>query len=247
MIVSGVCCGIVAACLISIYVGKGSILVPYAYDKGVGRVYENPDFDSFAVCSQWPFPCGEQDSMIIDGWLVDNPALVINVGHHQQKYGSGNSTSNNQTLKVILTNTNQKWDNDEWVHGQITQYFSSPLNSNVEPGGFVWGPGFFAPYRSPQIFDEYLDMDGLDALIEPITNSNLTTARLSGTTIDNPSFGVAAGQKVDILLLNLNEDITTLVIGKDTVEEYTQPLADMTKHIASNQELVERVRNFIEN
>merc|ERR1712113_1149121 len=156
--------------------GAGSILISYAYDESVNRVYENPDFDSFAVCSQWPFPCDEQDSMIIDGWLVDNPALVINVGHHQQKYGLSNS---NTTLKVILTNTNKQW-NDEagWVHAQIMQYFSTPLNKDVEPGGFVWGPGFYTAYRSPQIFQEYLDTEGIDALVEPIANSNLTTARL---------------------------------------------------------------------
>jgi hypothetical protein len=107
--------------------------------------------------------------------------------------------------------------------------------------------GYFAPYRSPQIFQEYLSKSGIDSLIEPIKDSNMTTARLNGTTIDNPSFGVYAGQQVEILLLNLNEDITTLVVGKDNVQKYTQPLADMTKHIASNQELVERVRNFAEN
>jgi len=248
MIVSGVCCGIIVACLTGVYVGVGSILIPTAYDNGVESVYENPDFDAFAVCSQWPFPCGEQDSMIIDGWLVDNPALVINIGHHQQKYGFGstNSTSNNHTLKVIITNTNQKWDDDDWVHAQIMQYFSTYFNKDVPPGGFVWGPGFYAPYRSPQIFQEYMGTDDIDALIEPIEGSNMTTARLNGITIDNPSFAVYAGQKVEILLLNLNEDITTLVVGKDNVQKYTQPLADMTRHIASNQELVVRVRNFVE-
>jgi hypothetical protein len=150
-------------------------------------------------------------------------------------------------LKVIITNTNQKWDGDDWVHAQIMQYFSTYFNQNIPPGGFIWGPGYFAPYRSPQIFQEYLSKSGIDSLIEPIEDSNMTTTRLNGTTIDNPSFGVYAGQQVEILLLNLNEDITTLVVGKDNVRKYTQPLADMTKHIASNQELVERVRNFVEN
>jgi hypothetical protein len=79
MIVSGVCCGIVVACLTGVFVGAGSIVIPNIYDGGVERVYENSDFDAFAVCSQWPFPCGEQDSMIIDGWLIDNPALVIHI------------------------------------------------------------------------------------------------------------------------------------------------------------------------
>ena len=251
MIVFGVCCGIVVACLTGVFVGAGSIVIPNIYDNGVERVYNNSDFDAFAVCSQWPFPCGEQDSMIIDGWLIDNPALVINIGHHQQKYDfdttTSNSSNNKYTLKVIITNTNQKWDGDEWDHAQILQYFSTYFNQNIPPGGFLWGPGYFAPYRSPQIFQEYVSTSDIDALIEPIFDSNMTTARLNGTTIDNPSFGVYAGQQVEILLLNLNEDITTLVVGKDNFEKYTQPLADMTRHIASNQELVERVRNFVEN
>ena len=113
--------------------------------------------------------------------------------------------------------------------------------------GFLWGPAYFAPYRSPQFFHENVSTSNIDALIEPIFDSNMTTALLNGTTIDNPSFGVYAGQQVEILLLNLNEDITTLVVGKDNVKKYTQPLADITRHIASNQELVERVRNFNEN
>jgi hypothetical protein len=142
MIVCGVCCGIIVACLTGVFVGAGSILIPNIYDNGVERVYKNPDFDAFAVCSQWPFPCGEQDSMIIDGWLVDNPSLVINIGHHQQKYGfdSSSGSSSNNTLKVIVTNTNQKWDDDDWVHAQIMQYFSTYFNQNILPGEFLWGP-----------------------------------------------------------------------------------------------------------
>ena len=56
--------------------------------------------------------------------------------------------------------------------------------------GFLWGPGYFAPYQSPQIFQEYVSSSDIDALIEPIFDSNMTTARLNGTTIDSPSFGV---------------------------------------------------------
>jgi len=248
IIASGISCGIIAACIMGVYVGAGSILIPTAYDIGVERVYENPDFDAFAVCSQWPLSCDEQDSMIIDGWLVDNPAVVVNIAHHQKKHAFNNITTNdpnNDTLKMIITNTNQKWEGDEWVHAQYLQYFSTDLNTGIPPGGFIWGPSYYAPYRSPQVFEEYLSFDDLDALIESIEDSNMTTARLSGTTIDNPPFHIRAGQKVEILLLNLNEDITTLVVGKDNIEKYTQPLADMARHIASNQELVDRVRNFV--
>ena len=121
-----------------------------------------------------------------------------------------------------------------------------PVKKGISPGAHLWGPAYYSPYRSPQIFEEFVSFDDLDALVEPIEDSNMTTIRLSGTTINNPSFHVRAGQRVEILLLNLNEDITTLVVGKNNVEKYTQPLADMASHIASNQELVDRVRNFVE-
>ena len=73
----------------------------------------------------------------------------------------------------------------------------------------------------------------------------MTTAFLEGTTMDNPSFGVVAGQKVEMLLLNLNVDITTFVIGREAIEKYTQPLAEMTSHIASNEVLLQRVIDFV--
>lgn len=131
IIALGVSFGIIAACLTGFFVGVGSILIPIAYNNGVERVYINPDFDAFAVCSQWPLSCGTQDSMIIDGWLVDNPAVVVNIAHHQKKHAFGNTTNsgpNNDTLKMIITNTNQKWEGDEWVHAQYAQYFSTDLN-----------------------------------------------------------------------------------------------------------------------
>jgi len=233
----GACIGIIAGTCAGIFIGFGSILVPDVYDKSVKTVYENPNFDAFAVCSQWPNSCGPKDAMLIDGWLVDNPAVVSNVGHYQQYM------SNNETLKIIITDTDQKWNT--WARAQFLQYFSTYFNSDVAPGDFLWGPDYYAPYRSPQIFEEYLDNDGIDALIEPISNSNMTTAILSGITIDNPAFNVTAGTSVEILLLNLNEDITTLVIGKKNIEKYTQPLADMAKHVASSEVLVQRVRDFV--
>ena len=48
--------------------------------------------------------------------------------------------------------------------------------------GFLWGPGYFSLYLSPQIFQEYVSKSNIDALIKPIFDSNMTTARLNGTT-----------------------------------------------------------------
>ena len=82
-------------------------------------------------------------------------------------------------------------------------------------------------------------------MLKPIPGSNMTAAILKGTTLDNPSVGVTAGQPVEILLLNLNEDITTFIVGKSVVAELTQPLADMTTHVATNEILLRRVLEFV--
>ena len=239
----GICCGTFSfigfGFLTFLLYGLGSIFIPTAFGNAVDRVYQNPNFDNFAVCSQWPNPCGERDGFFVDGWFIDNPALVVNVGHVQQK----GLASPDIPLKVILTNTNDSWDTS-FHYTQFLLYFSTHFNQGVPPGGFLWAPGNYAPYRSPQIFEEYLDEAGLEALWESIPDSNMTTALLRGTTLDNPSFGVTKGQPVEILLLNLNEPITTFVVGAQIVRDLTQPLANMTAHIASSQVLVQRVRDF---
>ena len=175
---------------------------------------------------------------MFDGWFADNPALAINIGKSQERVGT------EETLKVLLTNCNEVWDT-EWTRAQYLAYFSTYFNKDVAPGDFNWGPGWFVPSRSQQIFSEYLDPAGLDALLEPIPNSNMTTALLEGTTVDNPAYGVVAGQRVEMLLLNLNGNITTFVVGSSQVSELTQPLADMASHVAGNEELLRRVVDFV--
>lgn len=239
-IATGVFCGIGFGLLTAIVYGTGSILVPKAYDIGVDRIYQNPNFDNFAVCSQWPNSCGEQDGFLLDGWFVDNPALAINIAHHQRR----DKVPTDKPLKAILTNNNEEW-NTTFNRAQILQYFATYFNKDVPPAEFLWAPGYWAPYRSPQIFSEYIDEAGLDSLLESIPGSNMTTAILKGTTVNNPSFGVVAGQTVEVLLLNLNENITTDVLGKQLIEKFTIPLAKMTSHIASNQVLLQRVSDFV--
>ena len=101
-------------------------------------------------------------------------------------------------------------------------------------------------YQSPQIFSEFMDSSSLNDLIEPIPGSNMTTAILKGTSIDNPIFGIRAGQQVEILLVILNEPITTYIVTPDLVQLYTDPLASMTKNIADNEELASRIKAFVE-
>lgn len=231
--------------------GIGSNFVPKQYDKSVNKMYQTPSFDNFAVCSQWPNVCDETDGYLVDGWFIDNPALVINVAHYQRRNNHNNnnsssskSTTAGSTLKVIITNTNDAW-NTTFNRAQILHYYSTYFNQNVQPGEFLLTPGFWTPYRSPQIFAEYMDEATLDDTLSPIPNSNMTTSYLVGTTINNPAFAILPGLVVEILLLNLNENIPTTLVGSQAIKKYTEPLVNMTSHIASNEVLLQRVRDFV--
>ena len=61
-----------------------------------------------------------------------------------------------KVLKVIITNTNEAW-NTTYNYAQYLQYYSTYFNGGVAPGDFLWAPGYYVPFRSPQIFQEYLD------------------------------------------------------------------------------------------
>lgn len=221
---------------------NGTFVELALYDKAIARMYDQPILDNFAVCSQWPNSCGDRDGYFIDGGFTDGPSLVINVAQYQARNNYGDM---NETLKVILTNTNQAWGTD-YQYTQILQFFEAPLNQDVEPGGFNWPPGWSLPCQSQQIFEEFMDESTLDSLIKPIPGSNMTTAILKGTTIDSPIFNIKAGQTVEILLINLNDPITTYVITPDLIDMYTKPLADMTVSIAENEELANRIKLFVE-
>ena len=221
---------------------NGTFVERALYDKVIARMYKQPLLDNFAVCNQWPNSCGERDGYFIDGGFTDGPSLVINVAQYQAWY---NDRDMNETLKVILTNTNEAWGTD-YQYTQILQYFDSPLNEDVEPGGFNWPPGWSLPCQSQQIFEEFMNESTLDSLIEPIPGSNMTTAILKGTTIDSPIFNIKAGLAVEILLINLNDPITTYVITPDLIDMYTKPLANMTVSIAENEELASRIKLFVE-
>lgn len=116
---------------------------------------------------------------------------MINVAQYQAWYNYGDM---NETLKVILTNTNEAWGTD-YQYTQILQFFDSPLNEDVAPGGFNWPPGWSLPCQSQQIFEDFMDESTLDSLIEPIPGSNMTTAIFKGTTIDSPIFNINASNR----------------------------------------------------
>ena len=125
--------GLVFGLITGFVYGIGSGVVPNVYDEAVDGIYSNSNFDNFAVCSQWPQSCSTQDGFLIDGWFIDNPAVVINVAHHQRR----GKVPEGKPMKVIITNTNQEWDTT-YNRAQILQYFSTYFNTQLTPGGFLW-------------------------------------------------------------------------------------------------------------
>lgn len=143
---------------------------------------------------------------------------------------------------MVVTNTNQ--DMEGATIPQFLQYFSTDFNQDILPGDYVWMPSSQNPRRSPQFLGDALTKDDFLAAMQPIAGSNMSTAIFKGTTLDNPAFGIAAGQRFEVLLLNLNEPITTSIVGPTVINETMVPLAEMARQIAANQELLRRVQDF---
>lgn len=221
----------------------GDPLAVRLFDKAADRLYKSPLLDKFAVCSQWPNPCTSQDGLFIDGGLVDNAAIPINIA----QYHNSERADLERVLKIVVTNNNDQdynaWGSDRMTT-QILQYFDSSINEGIAPGDFVWYEALPLPFRSPQIFQESMDFETLDSLMQPIEGTTFTTAQINVTTVDNPAFGIKAGQEVQLLWINLNSPVTTFIVGKTIIEETTEPVGQMVYDIASNEELTRQVKDF---
>ena len=156
----------------------------------------------------------------------------------------------NKTMKVIQTLSKSVLD----TNAKFLSYFSTTFNRGIAPGDSIWAPGIDskglsaenAPWRSPQIFREYLDDESLLSAVQEIPGINVTTARYSATTLENRAFGVKAGQKVEILLLQINSNIPTFLVLKSEILLQKQNVADLASGIASSDVLVSRILDFLD-
>lgn len=205
-------------------------------------------FQNGAVNSAWSDPNpidlpngGADNYWFGDGAFTDGPSLAGSIARHQSKHGT------NEEIKIILTLHNNINDNLNYILG----YFNTTWNKDIEPGEFIWptqGTGIGPqpnPRQSRQIFQQYLDEESLGNVLENINGTTLTTTKLSATTIDNDAFGVTGGQKVSLLVLNLNTEVPVYLFTKPVVEYYTPILVEMVRSIASSKELEERITDFI--
>lgn len=212
----------------------------------LGNLYYNlAMFQDVAVCTQWPKkPCGSNDGRLIDGGIAgDGAGFVQNIAEYQR------DGDLNKTLKIIYTYNNLLEEADNRFLG----YFRTTFNQNVGPGDFVWVPGILAgtdqvrqtPWRSMQVFSDFLDDDLTDSARRTVTNRNFTYAVYNATTIDNAAYGVKAGQKVQILELRVNGNIPTVLISTNAVRSQTIPLAEAAVGIMSSAELLDVVKTFV--
>jgi hypothetical protein len=172
----------------------------------------------------------------------------MNIGLHQ----SQNPNFQNETMKVILINSNKIDDSPVNLLG----YFSTYYNQGITPGDWIWGPLFngelakLVPSQSMQICQEYVDVNILNASLTPVSSVsyqywNVTTGILNCTTVENRPFGVKAGQKIQIFLARINSQIPTFIISPSDVDKFKVPLAKQTQYIATEPELVNRLKAFV--
>lgn len=205
--------------------------------RSAQALYANSNFDGLAVCSQYPEPCGANDGIFVDGSFTDTPTLALSIGEYQSLEQGDTS----MTLKVLLLNSNN-FDNSTSSNPYLA-YFNTDFNQDVAPGDFLWTKGQ-TPWRSPQIFQEYMDWAILASLVSPIEGTRFSTLKMSGTTIDNPAFGVVSGQAVEVFMILLQSEIPEVIIGVDRVPNYTAPLAALAQDLAESPVLLERVQEF---
>ena len=213
-----------------------------------GIVYSSSFTNDIAVCSQWPNECDEQDARIVDGGYIDNNALVVNMADYQQS----SNADLNQTLKIILTTANLL---GSFGNRSLLSYFRNNYNEKVAPGDFVWpvspltNQSFtLTPIRSTQMFQEYLDEDSLATMRIPVPGTNLTSTHLKATTVDNPAYGIRAGQLVEILYLEINSNIPSSIFGVNDTRTLTPALVSLAKDISQvgRDTLLERIHLFLE-
>ena len=219
-----------------------------ALDYVASQIWSTAALDNLSVCSDESGDCAAPFSRLMDGAYSDDIALATNIARYQDVYGAQGPSST--CLRAIVTNNNVYTDSNF----NVLSFFNTSFNQGIEPGGFLWSTSWAMnstnlnppnPRQSPQIFAECMSDADLDDALVSIPGTNFSTAVLRGTTIKNDAFGVEAGLCVNILLLQTNSNITTLVVPPN-VQVYQNSLIELAKAIASNDVIKERVASFLE-
>jgi len=124
--------------------------------------------------------------------------VALQIGQYHENEGV-----TSEDIKLFITNANYYTDTD----AAFLSYFNTTFNADVEPGDFIWADGTGeddsaqpTPWRSPQIFSDYLDSDDLTSGTTNVNlpsgaSSNFTYYIYTATTLQNDAFGVKEGRK----------------------------------------------------
>lgn len=134
----------------------------------------------------------------IDGAFTENQALALAIAHMQKKHPG-------KMLTIIGTNA----DACDGTADPIQCVKISSMRSLFANGPYPTDTGEWRPYVIPSpnrtIFAESItDEQALGTAIGPATVTQQTYLAGVFTTIDNVHFGVSAGTKVDLTLINMN-------------------------------------------
>lgn len=199
----------------------------------------------FGMCGQWPELCKPNDVVFGDGGASDGSSILLTVGRHHTEDNADLS----KPLKIIKCFTYFESDKDT----KFLAYFNTTFNQGVEPGDFLWAPSTIAernvqpnPWRSPQMFEEYLDQDSLDSIRGGfLPGVNCSASELTATTIENKAAGVKAGQKVKFLLLTFRGSVPTFIFSATGIEKWKDLIGESARSVARSKELLDRVQQFV--
>lgn len=158
--------------------------------------------------------CTFPAARFIDGAFTENQALALSIGHMQKKHPG-------KVLKIIGTNA----DACDVPADPVQCVKVSSMRSLFANGPYSTDTGEWRPYVIPSpnrtIFAESItDEEALGKAVGPGSFLNYKPTYLKGTftTIDNVHFGVVAGTKVDLTLINMNGGPLQAMSAKEMAE-----------------------------
>lgn len=140
--------------------------------------------------------CNYPAMMAIDGCYVDNLGFAINVGHLQKKY-----PGKNLRMMAVSSEICDRTVDPTCVEGVKASAFRSLFAESPHPTVEGWLPNI-VPGPDRTIFAE--KVTDYEALGQQTGYGGMTFVTGTFTTVRNDQFGVAAGTKVSILVLNVN-------------------------------------------
>jgi len=151
---------------------------------------------SNGVCTTPAETCSFPSMMAIDGCYSDNLGFALNVGYLQKKF-----PGNKLRLMAVSSLICDRTADPTCIAGVNVSAFRSFFADSPYPSAEGWLPAI-VPGPNRTIFAESITDE--QALGQQTGHGGMTFVTGTFTTVQNDYFGVAAGTKVSIIILNVN-------------------------------------------